>query len=62
MANAPSVSERPCAHPYLAKRFVREGKPLNGKVFMVACCMDCGEELDRKRVGRGFDVYSKVEK
>jgi hypothetical protein len=39
-------------------RIERNGPILHPQVWMVARCMDCDLELDRKKAGRGYDVYS----
>lgn len=48
-----------CAHRVATLVFERSGTRLRPKVFMVERCMDCNQELDRKRFPSSYDVYSK---
>jgi len=59
VSDAPSVAGRPCPHPYVAIGIERSGRIGAVRVFFVERCMDCGQELGRKRAARGYDVYSK---
>lgn len=57
-----SESEVACDHRWTTIVFKRNGTRLHPNVWMEERCMDCDLEIDRKRVSRYYDVYSKVEK
>lgn len=48
-----------CEHRAVTIVFRRDGTRLHPNVWMEERCMDCDQELDRKKVSRGYDVYSK---
>ena len=48
-----------CAHYTTTIVFRRSGTRLHPNVWMEERCLDCDVEIDRKRVSRGYDVYSK---
>lgn len=59
MSDAPSVTRASCPHATATVVFSRSGTRLRPIIAMLEVCLDCGKELDRKKVNRGFDVYSK---
>lgn len=58
MSDAPSVPGA-CPHAMATIVFSRTGTRLRPIIAAVEKCLDCGKELDRKKVNRGFDVYSR---
>lgn len=62
MAIEPNSIAAACSHSTAAIDITRTGGRLSTKVWFVERCMNCGQELDRKRAPRSYDVYSKREK
>lgn len=48
-----------CPHNTVTLVFKRNGTRLHPNVWMEERCLDCDHELDRRKVSRGYDVYSK---
>lgn len=52
------VAVESCAHNTHVLKIERSGPRLHPLVHLVDRCMDCDMEFDRKKAGRGYDVYS----
>lgn len=48
-----------CNHQTATLVFERNGTRLHPNIWMVERCMDCDQELDRRKVSRDYAVYSK---
>jgi hypothetical protein len=48
-----------CEHQMATLVFERNGTRLHPNIWMVERCLDCNQELDRRKVSRDYAVYSK---
>jgi prophage tail gpP-like protein len=48
-----------CEHQTATLVFERNGTRLHPNIWMVERCLDCNQELDRRKVSRDYAVYSK---